>query len=260
MIVLGFFRKIAKVFTAPRYVVAKGIEKLGNLLSSSSSRPLYETGWFLENVGDLLTPRCYKTEEASAVQTRDFGLECQKLYNQAREQLVPRIQKIVDQAVAELHVCKDQIQLLVTEDVFLRVKQCIPDDPFSEMKKSGMDEAADKISANCDEFMKMIKISDDIERKRECERYIKEALEAINQSVGQNVEKEKNRIILQMLEEVIAYCNDQEILLSNMKESWEEWQKKKDDQEFVSRKFSEKIVDITYLSCILNSLMPTDPY
>lgn len=256
---MGFFKTVAKIFSAPRYILAKGIEGLGHLLSSSSSRPFYETGWLLENVGDILTPKCYKMEEASAVQTRDFGLECQKLYNQAREQLVPRIQKIVDQAVAELHVCKDQIQLLVTEDVFIRVKQCIPDDPFSEMKKSGMDEAADKISANCDEFMKMVKISDDTERKRECSRYIKDVLEAINQSVGQNVEKEKNRIISQMLDEVIDYCKDQESLLSNMRKDLEEWQEKRDDQEFVARKFSEKAVDITYLSCILNSLMPTDP-
>ena len=149
---------------------------------------------------------------------------------------------------------KRDLQCCVSDDVFEQMKSIVSDVTFETEKKEVLDTVAQTFSNDNSEFLKIVEIKSDEDRKKEWKAYATEKIDEIGSKFAQKITENKNEIIIDLLQKAQEYCEQQEELLHEIKNQYDEMLKEKDNPEFVSNRFSEKAVDIAYSKCVLSLL------
>ena len=250
---MGFLNTFKKIVSAPRMVVASVVKGIGQLAQKVNATPVFVTGWAIEEFGDLITPECYKRESATVNATINVGENCKQYFNLAKETLNPKLEQYCGREKNRINDCKEQIQWLVPDAVFLRIKAQIPQNPYDEACKACWDMIAERVSTDNDEFLKCLKIEDDKARKAECHAYVEKTVNSVIQQTGKCIVEKTREIIQLMLTEVEEYMRRQSTQLQEKYQELNDLQEQKDDPEFIERRLSRTYSDIGYLSCILST-------
>ena len=250
---MGFLNTFKKIVSAPRMVVASVVKGIGQLAQNVNASPILIAGWAIEEFGELITPECYKRESATVNSTINVGEDCKKYFNLAKETLNPKLEQYCGKEKNRINECKEQIQLLVPDTVFLRIKAQIPQNPYDEACKACWDMIAERVSTDNDEFLKCLKIEDDKARKAECHAYVVKTVNSVIQQTGKCIVEKTREIIQLMLTEVEEYMRRQSTQLQEKYQELNDLQEQKDDPEFIVRRLSRTYSDIGYLSCILST-------
>ena len=250
---MGFLNTFKKIVSAPRMVVASVVKGLGQLAQNVNASPILIAGWAIEEFGELITPECYKRESATVKSTINVGEDCKKYFNLAKETLNPKLEQYCGKEKNRINECKEQIQLLVPDTVFLRIKAQIPQNPYEEACKACWDMIAEGVSADNNEFLKCLNIENDDARKKECHAYVEKTVNSIIQQTEKRIVEKTREIIQLMLSEVEEYMRRQSTQLQEKYQELKDLQGQKNDPEFIERRLSRTYSDIAYLSCILST-------
>lgn len=251
---MGFWNNVKRVFTAPIKVHADITRKVGELLEKSNVTVVWRTGFALQDFADKIEPKCYKSSTASVTETVDFESRCKEYYNMAIIEITPKIDNIIEIAKKDLLDKKRVLQYCVSDDVFEQIKSVISTANFDFEKKEALDSMARAFSNDNTEFLKIVEIVSDEDRKKEWKKYECVKINEIGAKFADSINKKKNEIILSLIRIAKNYCKQQEDVLLEVKKQYDEMVKEQNNPDFVSNRFTEKAVDIAYSKCILSLL------
>lgn len=250
---MGLFKILKKIVSAPRHIEAKIIEKIGDKLAESDKSVIYETGWALQKLGKKIDPKCYQEETSSAKEVIDISFYCKQYYNEAISNINAELDAMINKCNTDIKNIKSEIQLLIPYDIFLRVKNVIPKEPFSEIRENVKNTISEKISISNDEFKNLLGIYSDDERKAKCTEYIAKTMENSLNQASKDCDDTKRSIITDMLSQVHDYFKQIQTDLEKTQKEQKDLLEKQDNADFICSRFTDKTIRLSYLSCILRS-------
>lgn len=250
---MGFWSGIKKVIQAPRKIVATGLEKLGNALARSDFSPVYQAGWALQDLGEKITPKCYREEHSTVTAEIDVAGDCKRYYAEAREKLVPELNAQCNAGKERINSTKREIQMLVPTEVFEQVKAQIPNDLYEDTRKESLDKLGSRISTSQNEFVGYLGIQATNMRKEKCTEYVRKTLEDVGEMAYHQIQERTTEVIRQMIGVIESYMENQKKLLEEKKQDLQNLESQQDQQDYIRNQLNKEIVDIAYLSCILST-------
>lgn len=252
---MGLFKKVfntvEKIITAPQHIHAQITKKIGETLEKSNVEIIYKAGWALQDVADKMEPECYKKENTTTSVIIDISTYCKEYYNEASTKTNLKLKEQIVISKNAINDVKKDLQIYVPSDEFNRIKNIVPDNLFENVSKKANDTIASRISLSNIEFKELLSIISDSERKTQCKKYIAKTMEEVLETATKDVIKEKNVVINNMLSVVDDYLSQIENELKLKQKEQEELFAEKENIEMLSHKFSDKVIDIAYLSCVL---------
>lgn len=249
---MGFWNTLKKVVTAPQHIQAKATKKIGDILEKSNIGIIYELGWALQDLSEKIEPKCYREEKSTTAEVIDVSVHCKQYYNEATSKTNKKLNQQIQLSISTIQEVKSQLQLLLPLEVFLRVKNTIPDKLYDSIQQNVNDTISEKISLSNDKFKSLLGINSDDERKNQCREYIAKIMEETLNHASIAITEENNNIIKAMLSEAKNYLDQVEADLVSSKNEQLELYSQKDNVDYIAERFSKKATDIAYISCILS--------
>lgn len=249
---MGFLNFAKKIISLPQKLHSEVVRKVGEVLQKSNNSSVWKIGFKLEEIADKIEPKCYKASIASNVETVDFEKRCTEYYNIAIREINPKIDSIILDAKTELLDKKRVFQYCVTEDFFEQIKRICETASFKAERDEILSSVGQAFSNDNKEFLRIVEIRDDKERQEEFKKFVGTKIEEICNNFVNVVTQKKDEYITSMVKIVREYCEQQELILDEIKNHYEEMIKEKSNPDFVSNRFSKSAVDIAYSKCILS--------
>lgn len=158
--------------------------------------------------------------------------------------------KIVDELEGDINKFIDSLAEILPENVLAEFNYSIEKAFEDDIHNTVSDYVSVHISQSSEEFVNILKITDDSERLEKTTEYEKRILKEAMNLLKKKCQSKKIGTYRRMLDDLQTYFVNEKNIVEELKKNIEELQKHKDDICFYTEKATETVKDMNYMECI----------